>query len=65
MQFQDIRVLLRMPQAVIAPGVGGNFTAAASVLSQISGFSIWFFHNRSAKLIEAREAKQKAKWSFS
>jgi hypothetical protein len=59
MQFADIRVLLRLPQPAIAPHVGANFTATAMILGQISGFSVWFFHNRSAKLIEAEERRRK------
>jgi hypothetical protein len=65
MQFADIRVLLRLPQAALDPDVGCNFTTAAAILNQISGFSIWFFHNAAAKRIETRERRAKAKAPFS
>ncbi len=65
MQFADIRVLLRLPQASLDPNVGCNFTAAATILNQISGLSIWFFHNSAAKRIETRERKAKAKMPHS
>ena len=60
MQFADIRVLLGLPQPAIAPHVGANFTATAMMLGQISGFSVWFFHSRSAKLIEAEAHRRRA-----
>ena len=44
MQFQDLRVLLRLPDPQLAPNVGCNFTAAAMLTNLISGFSVWFFH---------------------
>lgn len=65
MQFADIRVLLRLPQTELDPHVGCNFTAAAAILSQISGFSIWFFHNSAAKRIEGRERNRNARAPFS
>jgi hypothetical protein len=65
MQFADIRVLLRLPEPSIDPNVGANFTAKTAILGQISGFSIWFLHNRAAKRIETRERKAKAKMPYS
>jgi hypothetical protein len=59
MQFQDLRVLLRLPDPALAPNVGCNFTAAALVTNLISGFSIWFFHNRYAKRLEPEEKRRK------
>src|SRR6266508_723251 len=59
MQFQDLRVLLRLPDPALAPNVGCNFTAAALMTNLISGFSIWFFHNRYAKALERSEKKRK------
>ncbi len=58
MQFADLRALLRLPQAEIAPHVGCNFTATAMIVNQVSGFSIWFFHNRYARQLE-REERQR------
>lgn len=57
MQFADLRVLLRLPDANFAPNVGCNFTAAAMMTNLISGFSIWFFHNRYARSLESQEKK--------
>jgi len=57
MQFADMRALLRLPSDEIAPHVGCNFTAAAMIFNQVSGFSMWFFHNRQARRIEGRESK--------
>jgi hypothetical protein len=65
MQFSDLRALLRLPSDQIAPKVGCNLTAAAMIFNQISGFSIWFFHNRQAQVILGRERKRKAKTPFS
>lgn len=65
MQFSDLRALLRLPSDQIAPKVGCNLTAAAMIFNQISGFSIWFFHNRQAQVIVGRERKKKAKTPFS
>lgn len=59
MQFFDMRALLRLPSDQIAPQVGCNLTAAAMVFSQISGFSMWFFHNRQAQRIVGWERKRK------
>lgn len=59
MQFADMRALLRLPQPTIAPDVGCNLTMAAMVLNQISGFSIWFFHNRYAQVVAREEAKRR------
>jgi hypothetical protein len=60
MQFQDIRVLLRLPDPQIAPNVGCNFTAAAMLTNLISGFSVWFFHTPYARgKIEKEERKRK------
>ena len=59
MQFQDVRVLLRLPDPQIAPDIGCNFTAAAVLTNLISGFSIWFFHSQWARTaIEPTEKKQ-------
>ena len=59
MQFADLRVLLRLPNELLAPQVGCNFTATEMILNQISGFSIWFFQNarRSASSAERQSAK--------
>jgi hypothetical protein len=65
MQFSDLRALLRLPSDQIAPQVGCNLTAPAMIFKQISGFSIWFFHNRQARVILGRERKKKAKTPFS
>ncbi len=60
MQFEDIRVLLRLPDPQIAPNVGCNFTAAAMLTNLISGFSVWFFHTPYARgKIEKEERKRK------
>jgi hypothetical protein len=59
MQFADLRVLLRLPQTEIAPHVGCNFTATAMIVNQISGFSVWFFHNRYAQRLEREERKRR------
>lgn len=59
MQFQDLRVLLRLPDPALAPNVGCNFTAAALLTNLISGFSIWFLHNRYAKRLEPEEKRRK------
>jgi hypothetical protein len=59
MQFADIRVLLRLPQNDTAPHVGCNFTTAAAIANQISGFSIWVFHNRYAQLLQRHEKKRR------
>lgn len=60
MQFQDLRVLLRLPDPALAPDVGCNFTASAMMANLISGFSIWFFHNRYARgRLEPEERKRK------
>ncbi len=59
MQFADIRALLRLPQDVVAAKVGRNFTAMSMLCNQISGFSVWFFHNRAARRIKAKEVKQR------
>jgi hypothetical protein len=61
MQFSDLRALLRLPSDRIAPGVGCNLTAGAMIFNQISGFSIWFFHNPQAQRIIGRERKEKRK----
>lgn len=58
MQFADLRALLRLPQDAVAPNVGCNLTATAMICAQISGFSIWFFHNRHAKRISGLEKKK-------
>jgi hypothetical protein len=58
MQFADIRVLLRLPDVRIAPHVGCNLAATSMIFNQISGFSIWFFHNRQAQRILGRERRQ-------
>jgi hypothetical protein len=65
MQFADIRVLLRLPEPTIDPHVGANFTAATAILGQISGLSIWLFHNAAAKRIRTREVKEKRKMPLS
>lgn len=59
MQFADMRVLLRLPSDDIAPSVGCNLTAAAMVFNQISGFSVWFFHNRQAQRIATDERRRR------
>lgn len=59
MQFADIRVLLRLPQNDIAPHVGCNFTAAAAIANQVSGFSIWLFHSRYAQRLRGWEKKRR------
>lgn len=59
MQFADLRALLRLPNDQIAPHVGCNLTAAAMIFNQISGFSMWFFHDRQAKRIEGWERKRR------
>jgi hypothetical protein len=59
MQFSDIRVLLRLPQSNIAPHVGCNFTAAAAIANQISGFSIWLFHTRYAQRLRRQETTRR------
>jgi hypothetical protein len=60
MQFQDLRVLLRLPDAALAPDIGCNFTACAVMTNLISGFSIWFFHNRYARgWLEPEEQRRK------
>jgi hypothetical protein len=59
MQFADLRVLLRLPQNDIAPHVGCNFTAAAAIANQISGFSIWLFHTRYAQQLRRCEKKRR------
>jgi hypothetical protein len=59
MQFADLRVLLRLPQPELAPHVGCNFTATAMIVNQISGFSVWFFHNRYAQQLEREERKRR------
>jgi hypothetical protein len=61
MQFSDLRALLRLPSDRIAPRVGCNLTTGAMIFNQISGFSIWFFHNRQAQRIIGRERKEKRK----
>jgi hypothetical protein len=58
MQFADIRVLLRLPSDDLAPHVGCNLTAAAMIFNQMSGFSIWFFHNRTAQRIRGEERRR-------
>lgn len=58
MQFADLRILLRLPDPNLAPNVGCNFTAAAMMTNRISGFSIWFFHNRYARSLEPEEKKK-------
>ena len=63
MQFQDLRVLLRLPDPALAPNVGCNFTAGAMMTNLISGFSIWFFHNRYARSLEPAERKNKQSYS--
>jgi hypothetical protein len=59
MQFADMRALLRLPSDDVAPGVGCNFTMGAMLFNQISGFSIWMFHNRQAQRIKTEERKKK------
>jgi hypothetical protein len=59
MQFSDLRALLRLPSDRIAPRVGCNLTTGTMIFNQISGFSIWFFHNREAQRIIGRERKEK------
>lgn len=60
MQFQDIRVLLRLSDPCLAPNVGCNFTAAAMLTNLISGFSVWFFHTPYARSwLEPEEKKRK------
>jgi hypothetical protein len=59
MQFADMRVLQRLPTDDIAPGVGCNMTMAAMLFNQISGFSIWFFHNRQAQRIKGEERRRR------
>jgi hypothetical protein len=61
MQFSDLRALLRLPSDRIAPRVRCNLTAGAMIFNQISGFSIWFFHNRQAQRIIGRERMEKRK----
>jgi hypothetical protein len=58
MQFQDLRVLLRLPDPTLAPNVGCNFTAAAMMTNLMSGFSTWFFHSRYARRLEPLEKKK-------
>lgn len=58
MQFADLRVLLRLPSDDIAPHVGCNLTAASMIFNQISGFSIWFFHNPQAMRILTEERRR-------
>jgi hypothetical protein len=57
MQFADMRALLRLPRDDVVPNVGCNLTMAATVLNQISGFSIWFFHTRYAAQLSNKEAR--------
>jgi hypothetical protein len=59
MQFADMRALLRLPHEDVAPQVGCNTTLAAMVFNQISGFSVWFFHNPAAQRIKTREVREK------
>jgi hypothetical protein len=57
-QFADIRALLRLPRDDVTPNVGCNITATAAIANQISGFSIWFFHNRYAQQLRKQETKR-------
>ncbi len=59
MQFADLRALLRLPHDEVAPNIGCNVTAAAMILNQISGFSIWFFHTPYAQTFIKPEKKRK------
>lgn len=59
MQFADLRALLRLPRDDVAPSVGCNVTAAAMVVNQISGFSVWFFHSRYAQRLVKEEMKRR------
>jgi hypothetical protein len=63
MQFADLRVLLRLPDPALAPNVGCNFTATAMMTNLISGFSIWFFHNRYARTLEPKEKEKRQAYS--
>jgi hypothetical protein len=71
MQFEDPRVLLRLPQKQLAPDVGANLATAAHLLNLVSGFSVCFYNAGSHSITERRTSGKRkgllrgfSRWGF-
>jgi hypothetical protein len=63
MQFEDLRLLFRLPVEELGANVGCNFTAAAMMLNVVSGFSVWLYQTDDAAEIRTLEEKDRRRRS--